>query len=35
MFLKDGAIVFNGDKESLLRSPIPEIQIYRTEYIVA
>jgi phospholipid/cholesterol/gamma-HCH transport system ATP-binding protein len=29
MFLKDGAIVFNGDKESLLRSPIPEIQIYR------
>jgi len=35
MFLKNGTIVFNGDKESLLRSPIPEIQIYRSECIVA
>jgi phospholipid/cholesterol/gamma-HCH transport system ATP-binding protein len=35
MFLKNGTIVFNGDKEALLRSPIPEIQIYRTECIVA
>jgi phospholipid/cholesterol/gamma-HCH transport system ATP-binding protein len=35
MFLKNGTIVFNGDKESLLRSPIPEIQIYRSESIVA
>lgn len=34
MFLKNGTIVFNGDKEALLRSPIPEIQIYRSEYIV-
>jgi phospholipid/cholesterol/gamma-HCH transport system ATP-binding protein len=35
MFLKNGSIVLNGDREALLRSPIPEIQIYRSESIVA
>jgi ABC-type transporter Mla maintaining outer membrane lipid asymmetry ATPase subunit MlaF len=34
MFLKNGTIVFDGNKEALLRSPIPEIQTYRSEYIV-
>ncbi|MFB3885690.1 MAG: ABC transporter ATP-binding protein [Thermodesulfobacteriota bacterium] len=31
MFLKEGSIIFDGKKEELIRSPIPEIQIYIKE----
>ena len=31
MFLKNGKIIFDGKREELIRSPIPEIQIYVRE----
>lgn len=31
MFLKDGIILFDGDKEELVHSTVPEIQIYLNE----
>jgi phospholipid/cholesterol/gamma-HCH transport system ATP-binding protein len=31
MFLKNASIIFDGKKEELIRSPIPEIQIYLRE----
>jgi len=31
MFLKNGMIVFDGDSDALLNSPIPEIRIFIKE----
>jgi phospholipid/cholesterol/gamma-HCH transport system ATP-binding protein len=31
MFLKNASIIFDGKKEELIRSPIPEIQVYLRE----
>jgi phospholipid/cholesterol/gamma-HCH transport system ATP-binding protein len=31
MFLKDGMIVFDGDREELIQAPVPEIQLFMAE----
>jgi phospholipid/cholesterol/gamma-HCH transport system ATP-binding protein len=31
MFLKDGMIVFDGDREKLVHAPVPEIQLFMAE----
>jgi ABC-type transporter Mla maintaining outer membrane lipid asymmetry ATPase subunit MlaF len=31
MFLKDGMIVFDGDREKLIHAPVPEIQLFMSE----
>jgi phospholipid/cholesterol/gamma-HCH transport system ATP-binding protein len=31
MFLKDGMIVFDGDREKLIQAPVPEIQLFMAE----
>jgi len=31
MFLKNGTVVFDGRKEELMASPVPEIQVYLSE----
>jgi ABC-type transporter Mla maintaining outer membrane lipid asymmetry ATPase subunit MlaF len=31
IFLKDGMIIFDGEKEKLIHSPVPEIQTFIQE----
>ena len=31
MFLKDGTIVFDGNKEQLIHATIPELQVFLSE----